>query len=92
MNEFTVSVFDETLPKIQYNKSYYRKFYSMGDQTFQTRYLQEKQQDFQWILRSIEQRKETISKVASKIIEKQPEFFKDGPESFETVENEGNLG
>ena len=51
----------------------------MGDQTV-SRYLQEKQQDFQWIMRSIEQRKETIMKVALKIIEKQPDFFINGPE------------
>ena len=76
---FNVSVLDESLPRIQYNESYYRKFHSMGDQTV-SRYLQEKQQDFQWIMRSIEQRKETIIKVALKIIEKQPDFFRNGPE------------
>jgi RNA polymerase sigma-54 factor len=76
---FNVSVLDELLPKIQYNENYYRKFHSMGDQTV-NRYLQEKQQDFQWIMRSIEQRKETIIKVALKIIEKQPDFFIYGPE------------
>ena len=51
----------------------------MGNQTV-SRYLQEKQQDFQWIMRSIEQRKETIIKVALKIIEKQLEFFRKGRE------------
>ena len=82
--EFIVSIFDEALPKIQFNKSYYHKFYSLGDQKV-NRYLQEKQQDFQWILRSIEQRKETISKVALKIIEKQPEFFQYGPDHLKPL-------
>ena len=69
----------KSLPKIQYNENYYRKFHSIGDQTV-NRYFQEKQQDFQWIMNSIEQRKETIIKVALKIIEKQPDFFINGPE------------
>lgn len=76
--KFTVHAFDEALPKIQYNESYYRKFHSIGDQNVK-RYLQEKQQDFHWIMSSIEHRKETILKVALKIIEKQSDFFMNGP-------------
>lgn len=71
---FSVHMFDEALPKIQFNEKYYQKFFSNGD-TKVKRFLQEKEQDVQWILRSIEQRKETLLKVALKMIEKQPEFF-----------------
>ena len=62
------------LPNIQFNHHYYQKFQSFGDQKV-NRFLQEKQQDFQWIMKSIQQRKETISKVTLKIIEKQPDYF-----------------
>ena len=76
--EFSVSIFDEALPNIQFNESYFQKFHSLGDQKV-NQFLQEKQQDYQWIMRSIEQRKETLIKVALKIIEKQPDFFIHGP-------------
>ena len=72
--EFTVSIFDVALPNIQFNQNYFQRFQSLGDQKV-NQYLQEKHRDFQWIIRSINQRKETISKVALKIIEKQPDYF-----------------
>ncbi|MCQ6275684.1 RNA polymerase factor sigma-54 [Bacillus sp. V3B] len=81
---FSVSVFDEVLPKIQFNKRYFRKFHAIGDEKVK-RFLQEKQQDYQWIMRSIEQRKETLIKVALKIIEKQPDFFIHGPNHVKPI-------
>ena len=59
-------MFDDSLPKIHFNNQYYRKFQSNGDEKVK-RFLQEKQQDFGWIMKSIEQRKETIMKVTLKI-------------------------
>ena len=56
---FSVNIFDEVLPKIQFNQKYYRKFQSTGDEQVK-RFLHEKQQDYQWIMKSIEQRKETL--------------------------------
>lgn len=75
---FSVSVSDEVLPKISYNKAYYNKFSTSKDKEV-SRFLQENHQDYQWIVRSIEQRKETLTKVTLKIIEKQPDFFIKGP-------------
>ena len=78
-SELTVSIFDEYLPKIHFNESYLRRFQSNSDEKVKL-FLQEKQQDFHWILKSIEQRKETIMKVALKIVEKQPDYFVSGPD------------
>lgn len=75
---FSVSVFDEVLPKISFNNEYYQKFSTYKDKQV-NRFLQENHQDYQWIVRSIEQRKETLSKVTLKIIEKQHDFFIKGP-------------
>ncbi|MDQ0186956.1 RNA polymerase factor sigma-54 [Cytobacillus sp. FSL W7-1323] len=75
---FSVSIYDDVLPKIRFNESYFRKFQADGDQEV-NRFLQEKKTDFHWIARSIEQRKETLLKVALKIVEKQPEYFWKGP-------------
>lgn len=76
--DFSVSVFDEVLPKIQFNDRYFHKFHSTDDDKVK-RFLQEKRQDYQWIMRSLEQRKETLIKVALKMIEKQQDFFIHGP-------------
>lgn len=76
---FIVRMCDDFLPKISFNDPYYRQLTNTNDQ--QTgRFLQEKVQDYQWIMKSIEQRKETLSRVVSKIVEKQPLFFQKGPQ------------
>jgi len=75
---FQISVFDEVLPKVSFQKDYYQKFAEVAD-TQVSKYLQEKQQDYHWIVKSLEQRKETITKVALKIVEKQRDFFEKGP-------------
>lgn len=76
--EFTISVFDEVLPKISFNEQYYKQFSSYKDKQV-NRFLQEKQQDYVWVVKALEQRKETLTKVAVKIVEKQNDFFMRGP-------------
>jgi RNA polymerase sigma-54 factor len=75
-----VRMFDNPIPKISFNESYYKKFKD-GDQQV-SKYLQDKVQDYQWILKSIEQRKETLTRVVAKIVEKQPGFFQKGPQGL----------
>lgn len=77
-NSLSVSLFDEVLPKIEFNQAYFQKFNRTQDKHVQ-QFLKEKHHDYQWIARGIEQRKETILKVALKIVEKQPDFFISGP-------------
>ncbi|MEH7416457.1 RNA polymerase factor sigma-54 [Neobacillus drentensis] len=72
----TVRMFDESLPRVRFNDSYYQKFQNQNKQV--SRFLHDKVQDYQWILKSIEQRKETLTKVVAKIVEKQPAFFQKG--------------
>lgn len=76
--DFSISVFDETIPKVSFNHEYYNRFSAYNDQQV-NRFLQEKQHDFYWIARSLEQRKETLTRVAVKIVEKQQDFFRIGP-------------
>lgn len=75
---FSISVFDEALPKLSFNDQYYKQFASHQDKQV-GRFLQEKQQDYFWIVRALEQRKETLTKVAVKMVEKQQDFFTKGP-------------
>lgn len=77
-DNFTISIFDEVLPKISFNEQYYEHFSSFTDSQV-NRFLQEKQQDYYWIVKALEQRKETLTKVAVKIVEKQQDFFIKGP-------------
>ncbi|HAQ07401.1 MAG TPA: RNA polymerase sigma-54 factor, partial [Bacillus bacterium] len=77
-DDVSVSVFDALIPKISFNESYYRQLSTHKDPDV-NRFLQEKQGDFQWIQRSLEQRKDTLLKVSMKIVEKQKDFFLKGP-------------
>jgi RNA polymerase sigma-54 factor len=72
----TVRMSDESLPRISLNEQYYNKFKDSNQQV--TRFLQDKLQDYHWIQKSIEQRKETLTRVVAKIIEKQAAFFHKG--------------
>ena len=73
----TIQMVDDSLPRISFNEQYYQKFKNMDGQV--SRFMQDKLQDFRWIQKSIEQRKETLSKVITKVVEKQPAFFHKGP-------------
>lgn len=42
-------------------------------------FLNDKRQDYRWIVRSIEQRKQTLMKVGMAILEEQQDFFLKGP-------------
>ncbi|MFB3161176.1 RNA polymerase factor sigma-54 [Neobacillus sp. 179-J 1A1 HS] len=76
---FSVRLCDDILPKISFNDHYYQKMTTTMD-SHVSRFLQEKVQDYQWIMKSIEQRKETLTRVVSKIVEKQTSFFENGKE------------
>lgn len=73
----TVRMFDDPLPRISFNQPYYKKLTTAEDQQV-SKFLQDKVQDYQWILKSIEQRKETLTKVVAKIVERQAAFFQKG--------------
>jgi RNA polymerase sigma-54 factor len=76
---FVVRYYDDLLPRVSFNDQYYKKFSSKNDSQV-SRFLQEKLQDYQWIMKSIEQRKETLTKVVVKIVERQTAFFQKGPQ------------
>lgn len=73
----TVRLFDETIPRVTFNEQYFNKFKDKDQQV--SRFLQDKVQDYHWILKSLEQRRETLLRVVTKIVEKQQAFFQKGP-------------
>lgn len=83
-DDLSVSVFDGMIPKVTFNEGYYRELAGHRDKEV-TQFLQEKQGDYQWIRRSLQQRKETLLKVSMKIIEKQRDFFMIGPSQLKPM-------
>ncbi|MGJ7920205.1 RNA polymerase factor sigma-54 [Neobacillus sp. LXY-4] len=77
-DQFVVRLFDHILPKIQFNKDYFASLNSYQDKKVND-FLNEKQQDYHWIIRSLEQRQKTILNVTGKIVDKQQAYFEKGP-------------
>lgn len=75
--QILVSLYDDLLSKVQFNQQYFQKMTTYQDQKVSA-FLQEKRQDYQWIIRSIEQRQRTIIHVTNKIVEKQQDYFQRG--------------
>ncbi len=73
-----LQLFERHLPAIRYQADYYNEMSSIADDKVK-QYLTDKRQDFRWIMRSIEQRKQTLMKVGMAIIEEQQDFFLKGP-------------
>lgn len=62
------------LPVVTYQSDYYSQMVSYGDSQVKA-FLKEKKQDFHWIMNSLEQRRATLIKVGTAILEAQPDFF-----------------
>ncbi len=73
--EFEVYLNDKFLPEIKLNNEYYKM---LSQDKKAVEYLKEKAMRVRSLEKSIEQRNMTIYRVASKIVEKQKEFFKRG--------------
>lgn len=65
---------DKYLPKVEFNHSY-SKF---GKENALNKYIKDKYKNYQMLISSLEQRKNTILKVTEAIINKQQEFFTKG--------------
>ncbi|MEK3889271.1 RNA polymerase factor sigma-54 [Bacillus sp. FSL K6-3431] len=68
---------EKGMPTITYQADYYSKMISRGDRQV-NRFLNEKKQDYYWILNSLEQRRITLMKVGTAILQAQNDFFLKG--------------
>ena len=65
---------------------YYRKLLMSGDTDEKTReYIKRKINSAQWLIESIEQRRNTLTRVSQAIVDHQTEFLNKGPESIEPL-------
>jgi RNA polymerase sigma-54 factor len=83
-NEVAVSLFDGTIVKVNYNDEYKDLLEHHPDKEVKS-YLREKDQEFQWLLQSLQQRKQTMLKVGKLIVEKQKSFFLTGPAAVQPL-------
>ncbi|WP_100373988.1 RNA polymerase factor sigma-54 [Bacillus sp. FJAT-45037] len=72
--ELVVQLIDDSLPPIRLNRDYERLLHQ-SNQAEATEYAKQKYQQIQWLLKSIEQRQQTIKKVAEAIVCHQRDFF-----------------
>ena len=77
--ELKITLNDEGLPRLRIN-SYYKKMMAQAsrEDSEASRYLKDNMKKAFWFLRSLDQRKNTIFKVAQFIIDKQTDFLEQG--------------
>jgi RNA polymerase sigma-54 factor len=78
-NELVVSLNDEGLPRLRIN-AYYRKLLAKAakENIEAYQFLKDKLKKALWFLRSLDQRDQTVFKVARYIVDRQREFFEKG--------------
>ncbi|PKR86170.1 RNA polymerase factor sigma-54 [Heyndrickxia camelliae] len=69
-----VHLLERHVPKVQFQRDYYTMMSSYRDVQVK-QFLKEKAHDFQWLMKGLEQRKETLLKVGRSILQKQMDFF-----------------
>lgn len=82
--KYVVNVKDSTAPRLNIN-NYYQELMKTGKDEKTTEFLNQKFNSAMWIIRSIEQRRNTIKKVVESILKFQMEFFLEGEKSFKPL-------
>lgn len=77
-NEYTILTNDYNGPRLTIRDDYKRMMTSSDENSDVVKFLNEQFNSAAWLIRSIEQRKQTIYKVAEVIIKKQMAFFEKG--------------
>jgi RNA polymerase sigma-54 factor len=81
-DEFTFHLNDGYLPTIHMNQDYSQHLHVKGDAS---KYINTQYKNYQWLLNSIEQRRNTIIKIVHVLLEKQESFFKNGFHSLKPL-------
>ncbi len=79
--EYIIIVNDYTGPRLKIN-NFYRSILKDGGDSKTTEFLQDKFNSAMWIIRSIEQRRQTIYKVVESILKFQYNFFENGEKAL----------
>lgn len=83
--KYIVTVNETTAPKLLVS-SYYRKILSESDkESTISKFLSGRLNSALWLIKSIEQRKQTIFNVVSTVVKFQENFFEEGPKHLKTL-------
>jgi RNA polymerase sigma-54 factor len=82
---YDVRLVDEHTPLLAISRSYQKLLHNKQTDTQTREYIQKRIQSARWLIESIEQRRNTLLKVARAIIEHQKEFLDKGPEFIEPL-------
>lgn len=77
--EIRVSLNEEGVPRLKIQSAYRSLLKTMEKKDKTREYIEEKLRSAMWFLKSIEQRKKTILRVAEAILKHQEDFFRRGP-------------
>lgn len=83
--EYTVRLLDDWVPNIYISRHWVEAYRAKGADPKTKEYLKRKIQAAQWLLESIEQRRNTLEKVTRAIIQHQRAFLDKGPEHIEPL-------
>ncbi|AOY77894.1 RNA polymerase factor sigma-54 [Clostridium formicaceticum] len=76
--EYFIILNDKNLPSLTIREDYKKLIASEGEDTEAAKFLNDKLNSAVWLIRSIEQRRQTIYKVVEVIVKKQKNFFEHG--------------
>lgn len=79
-----VHLLDDDLPKVVFQRDYFNKMAVHSDSDVK-KFIKDKEKDYQWLLKSLKQRQQTIQRVGLKIVEKQRAFFFEGSGSLQPL-------
>ncbi len=83
--KYRIRLEDGRTPSL-YISAYYRKLLTSGEANAETKeYIKRKINSAQWLIESIEQRRNTLTRVAQAIVDHQTEFLNKGPEFIEPL-------
>jgi len=83
--QYEVRLQDEHTPQLAISRIYQKLLKDKQSDPAAREYIQKKIQSARWLIESIEQRRNTLLKVARAIIEHQQDFLDKGPESIEPL-------
>jgi RNA polymerase sigma-54 factor len=83
--QYQVRLVDEHVPQLSISRLYQNMLKDKHEDPKAREFIQKKIQSARWLIESIEQRRNTLLKVAKAIIEHQKDFLDKGPESIEPL-------
>jgi RNA polymerase sigma-54 factor len=82
---YEVRLQESSLPRLTISPFYRKLLSAPGDNASTKDYIRKKIQSARWLINSIEQRRSTLLRVATAIVDAQPEFMEKGPSALKPL-------